>query len=166
MNAIYTFWKNIFRKRSKPEQSNIKQINKAGFDLADKPKNLEEIRSHFDKLNLYSYFDIEILQDENELQLDKIELGIVAGFAVWSGYSYSISNQILNEIKDATKPKIRLLIIDTDYFSAELQKKLFGTVMHGYFECCLIVNGEITQRHTYSIDVNPFIEAVRKYLKK
>ena len=62
-----------------------------GFDPEDKPKNLKVIKGHFDKLELYSFYDITILQEEKELDLEKINYGIVAGFAVWSGYSFSNS---------------------------------------------------------------------------
>ena len=142
-------------------KSNDNHMNQAGFDPNDKLKNLEQIRNHFDKLNLYSYFDIEILQEENTLSLNNISYGIIAGFAVWSGYSYSISNQILNKIKDSARPKIPLILIDTDYFSVEIQMKLFGAAMHGYFDCCLIVDGDIIQKYSYASDMIPFIEAVR-----
>lgn len=135
---------------------------KTTFDPKDKPRNYEVIKKHFDKLNLYEYFDLQIYQKPEELEIESIELGIVAGFAVWSGYSFSISHQILNEIKDSSKPKLKLLILDTDYFSVDFQKKIFGTAMHGYFDCCLVVKGEIIKSHKSKPDVEPFIDTVKK----
>lgn len=134
----------------------------SSFNLADKPKNLKIIKEHFDTLNLYSFFDVRILQQETELTIDTITHGIVAGFAVWSGYSFSNSSYILNQIKDLCKPKISLIVMDTDYFSVNFQKKLFGTAMHGYFDCCLIENGIITAQHKSQPEIAPFINAVKK----
>ncbi|MBO9703597.1 MAG: hypothetical protein J7604_25560 [Sporocytophaga sp.] len=162
MVNFYRFLKKFLKTKSLSGQSNNDQINQAGFNLKDKLYNLETIKKHFDKLNLYSYFDIEIIQDDNELQLDEIEYGIVSGFAIWSGPAYALSNHILNLIKHSNKPKIRLIIIDTDYISIELQKKIFETVMHGYFESCLIINGEINKRYKRAPDIEPFINAVNK----
>lgn len=108
MANIYRFLKKFFNNRS----LNNDQTNQAGFNLKDKPYNLETIKKHFDKLNLYSYFNnIEIIQDDNELRLDEIEYGIVVGYAIWSGPAYALSNHILNLIRDLNKPKIRLFYI-------------------------------------------------------
>jgi len=133
-----------------------------GFDPEDKPKNLKVIKGHFDKLELYSFYDITILQEENELDIENISYGIVAGFAVWSGYSFSNSAFIMNQIKDNKSPKIKLIIIDTDYFNIDIQKKLFGTAMHGYFECCLVKEGTIIARHKSKPEVQPFIDSVKR----
>ncbi len=122
---------------------------------------MELIKEHFEKLQLDSFFDIEFVKEESDFTWDKIEYGIIAGFATWSEYSYTLFIQILDQIKGKLSSKIKLIIFDIDQLSINLQKELLlGDLMQGYFDCALVKQGKVIAKHNSKLGFRSFIQSV------
>ena len=114
-----------------------------------------------------SNINFEIIQDDKDLNIKELKIGLVSGFCVWSGYTFGIGKRVLKELSaEIVKNEIPLYLLDCDFISVELQKILFKTNRWGYFESCWIENGEILKRYKYKYELDPFLFFVQNRLKE
>jgi hypothetical protein len=133
----------------------------------DKEKNIKAFLKLMGKDLRASNINFEIIQDDKDLNINELKIGLVSGFSVWSGYTFGIGKKVINELSDEmVKNEIPIYLLDCDFVSVELQKKLFKTSSWGYFESCWVEIGEIQKRYKYKYELNPFLFFVKNRLKE
>ena len=109
----------------------------------------------------------EVIQEDKALNIDELKIGLISGFSVWSSYTFGIGKRVLNELSaEMVKSEIPIYLLDCDFVSVELQKKLFKADSWGCFESCWVETGEIQKMYKYSFELDPFLFFVKNRLKE
>lgn len=118
--------------------------------------------------NLHSSnINFEIIQDDKLLNINKLKVGLISGFNVWSAYTFGIGKRVLNELApEMVKKEVPIYLLDCDFVSHELQKELFDSSSWGYFESCWVEFGKIQKRYKYKHELDPFLFFVKNRLKE
>ena len=109
-----------------------------------------------------------ILQDENHINISGINLGILTGFPIWSGYSISCGRKIIEEISQFLTSEhnwFEWIILDSDFVSNELYLEIFKVRKWGYFESIFIQNGDILKSYNSEKNLKEFIQFTNKQLE-
>ena len=110
---------------------------------------------------------MSLIRSEDEIQILELDNTLVSCHAPWSGPSLHVGKYMLSELSRANIEKIRLLILDIDSLSIEMQKKLFNTGgNHGYFESCWIEKGQIVKAYRYKYELEPLLSLIISRMKK
>ncbi len=85
-----------------------------------------------------------ILDSFDQLQIDKIESGILIAWVTWSGPGIINSLNAINYLYGSDYTG-QIFIIDIDSINPDLQIDTFGTVLHGWGEIFIIKKGQIAK---------------------
>ena len=108
-----------------------------------------------------------IVQDEGDIDLKRLNLGIITGLPIWSGHSIVYGKILIETISKFIEKEINWfewIIIDSDALSDKRYQELFGVRKWGYFESIFVQNGNRQKDYNSSNNYHNFIEFVKKQM--
>lgn len=126
----------------------------------DKKNNFNLISDQLEKLNSNKQFEFKIIQDNEFLEKINLDFCVVSGFAVWSGYSFSVSSVLLSKLHVPNNFKLKVFTLDVDCINVENQIKYLKTRMHGYFESSFFIKANRSMNYKFNSELYPFISSV------
>lgn len=131
-----------------------------------KTDNLSQIKKQFSEYFSNPDFEIEIIQTEDHIKFNSLDHVLVSGIAVWSGHTQMFGKTILNKLQEVGPNPLKVLFVDIDHTSEELQLELWRTRNHGYFESAWFVNGQKVAQYKYQNELEPFVQQVSETIVK
>lgn len=113
---------------------------------SEKTMHIDELKKHIQQHIKFSD-NISLLENVDQLALDKIPNGILIIWVTWSPGFHNCVNAI-KLLQDKNYPG-QIIIIENESIPTDFQKKIFGRVaLHGWGEIFVIKDGLIVKEFT------------------